>query len=236
MTKDQEVKLIGEIDSIFAQATTAENPITHLEAALNNLKISLSNAFEDIKQTTVPAITNNSITFTPEKRFLYNEKGTITAYTDGSSFNITTTRKYSGYGVLWNIGHPMNLSRPTPVDKLQHSNNAAEICGVMMAIVQAKAVDIHKLCIYTDSKYVMDTVNNNLQRWSQFDFMDDDGLQRPNLDLWKKLHKELANFDLDLRWVKAYNKNTYNTAVDKLAKEGAEKCRLALATTIRQRQ
>ena len=63
----------------------------------------------------------------------------------------------------------MNLSRPTPVDKLQHSNNAAEICGVMMAIVQAKSINLTKLCIYTDSKHVMDTVNNNLQRWNQFD-------------------------------------------------------------------
>ena len=49
-------------------------------------------------------------------------------------------------------------------------------------------------------------------------------------------NKELANFDLDLRLVKAHNKDTYNTAVDKLAKEGAEKCRVALATTICQRQ
>ena len=85
-----------------------------------------------------------------------------------------------------NIGHPMNLSRPTPVDKLQHSNNAAEICGVMMAIIQAKSINLTKLCIYTDSKHVMDTVDNNLQRWNQFDFMDDDRLPRPNLNLLKK--------------------------------------------------
>ena len=62
---------------------------------------------------------------------------------------------------MWNINHPMNLSRPTPVDKLQHSNNAAEISGVIMAIAQAKTMKLTQLCVYTDSKYVKDTTNNN---------------------------------------------------------------------------
>ena len=105
-----------------------------------------------------------------------------------------------------------------------------------MAIAQAKTMKLTQLCVYTDSKYVKDTTNNNLQRWNQFNFLDDDGLPRPNMNLWKKLSNELNNFNLDLRWVKAHNKNQYNEAVDKLAKEGAEKCRISLATTIRQRQ
>ena len=130
----------------------------------------------------------------------------------------------------------MNLSRPTTVDKTMHIINEAELSGLIMAITQAKTIGLTDLCVYTDSKYVMETTNNSLNRWAQFDFLDDDGLPRPNLNLWKKLYKELANFDLDLRWVKAHNKDIYNTAVDKLAKEGAEKCRLALATNIQQRQ
>ena len=125
MVDDQENKLVGEIDTIFIQTQQSDNQIQYLESALNSLKNNLSNSFTDIRETTVPAITNKCISFIPEKRFLYNENGIVTAYTDGSSFNITTTRKYSGYGVLWNINHPTNLSKPTPVDKLQHSNNAA---------------------------------------------------------------------------------------------------------------
>ena len=75
MIDDQETKLIGEIDTIFLQTQQADNPIQHLESALNNLKINLSNSFSDIRETTVAKINTNEITFTPEKRFLYNENG-----------------------------------------------------------------------------------------------------------------------------------------------------------------
>ena len=60
-------------------------------------------------------------------------------------------------------------------------------------------------------------------------------LPRPNLTLWKKLHNVMQNLELELRWVKAHNKNKFNEEVDKLAKEGAEKCRVSIATTARQR-
>ena len=43
------------------------------------------------------------------------------------------------------------------------------------------------------------------------------------------------NAKLELRWVKAHNKNKYNEEVERLAKEGAEKCRVSIATTARQR-
>ena len=129
----------------------------------------------------------------------------------------------------------MNLSRPTPVDKDKHTNNAAEICGLIMVIIQAKTIGLKKLCVYTDSRYVMETTNKSLNRWAQYNFLDNDGLPRPNLTLWKKLHNILQNFELELRWVKAHNKNKYNEEVDKLAKKGAEMCRVAIATTARQR-
>ena len=70
---------------------------------------------------------------------------------------------------------------------------------------------------------------------AQYNFLDNDGLPRPNLTLWKKLHNIMQNFELELRWVKAHNKNKFNKEVDKLAKKGAEMCRVAIATTARQR-
>ena len=80
----------------------------------------------------------------------------------------------------------MNLSRPTPVDKDKHSNNAAEICGLIMVIIQAKTIGLTKLCVYTDSQYVMNTTNNNLKRWAQYNFLDDNCLPRPNLKIMEK--------------------------------------------------
>ena len=235
MLEEWENTIFAEIDTLFYDLNRAQDPKNLLESKMNNLKINISNTFTDIKNTTIPAITNETLTHIPENRYLYNEQGTVTAYTDGSSYNITTSKKYSGYGVLWNIGHPMNLSRPTPVDKDKHTNNAAEICGLIMVIIQAKTIGLKKLCVYTDSRYVMETTNKSLNRWAQYNFLDNDGLPRPNLTLWKKLHNILQNFELELRWVKAHNKNKYNEEVDKLAKKGAEMCRVAIATTARQR-
>ena len=45
----------------------------------------------------------------------------------------------------------------------------------------------------------------------------------------------MQNLKIELRWVKAHNKNKFNEEVDRLAKEGAEKCRVSIATTARQR-
>ena len=110
-----------------------------------------------------------------------------------------------------------------------HSNNAAELSGLIMAITQAKTIGLTDLCIYTDS------TNNCLHRWAQYNFLDEDGLPRPNLTLWKKLNTVCENINLDLRWVKAHNKNKYNNMADELAKQGAEMCRVLVPTTSRQR-
>ena len=83
------------------------------------------------------------------------------------------------------------------MDKTMHSNNAAELSGLIMAITQAKTIGLTDLCVYTDSKYIMETTNNSLNRWAQFDFLNDDGLPRPNSGLWRKLNNVRKNINLD---------------------------------------
>lgn len=51
------------------------------------------------------------------------------------------------------------------------------------------------------------------------------GMAVENIDLWKRLRKEVSNspIRIDIAWVKAHKGNKHNRAADKLAKESASK-------------
>ena len=73
MIEEWENTIFTEIDTLFYDLNRAQDPKTLLESRMNNLKINISNTFTDIKNTTMPAITNETITHNPENRYLYNE-------------------------------------------------------------------------------------------------------------------------------------------------------------------
>ena len=228
--------LIASLDDLAMTMINTDitmNDLNLITDKIDEMKLETSNRLGNLLNITSPAFESGEMQYRPTNLLKLNDQGIVTVYTDGSSYRTTTTKSYSGYGVAWGKNHPLNLAKPTPTK--YHSNNAAEIAGVLMAIIQAKSLNIDKLCIVTDSRYVKGVIDNSLKLWHQYNYIDNDGITRPNATLWERLHNEMNDIQVDMKWVKAHNRNELNELADKLAKQGANDCRVQMATSARQR-
>ncbi|VFV39331.1 ribonuclease h1-like [Lynx pardinus] len=80
----------------------------------------------------------------------------VVVYTDGCCSSNGRRRARAGIGVYWGPGHPLNLGIRLPG---RQTNQRAEIHAACKAIEQAKAQNIKKLVLYTDSMF---TINGKL--------------------------------------------------------------------------
>lgn len=118
----------------------------------------------------------------------------VIVYTDGSClYNNTKTldNRKSGVGVFWgNDDHPLNVSLPHGGTRL--TNNRAEIAAAHAAILIARAFNIERLRLYTDSKNLVNACKYWLPHWQ----MNKWRLKRSdkpvaNRDMWKMLADDM---------------------------------------------
>ncbi|KAB0373182.1 hypothetical protein FD755_014841 [Muntiacus reevesi] len=76
----------------------------------------------------------------------------VVVYTDGCCSSNGRKRARAGIGVYWGPGHPLNVGIRLPG---RQTNQRAEIHAACKAIEQAKAQDITKLVLYTDSMFTI---------------------------------------------------------------------------------
>lgn len=108
------------------------------------------------------------------------------------------------------------------------TNNQMELLacikGIQAAVAHPKRLELNRVCVFTDSQYVSNNVNNAKFVWPANRWFTQAGTPVLNADLWKDLVKEIkkAPCRVDIRWVKGHSrKNPHNKAVDKLAKQSA---------------
>ena len=82
------------------------------------------------------------------------------------------------------------------------TNNRMELMAVIEGLKTLP--DCCEVVVFSDSKYVVDTIN---KRWER----------RKNQDLWVQLDKELDRLSVTLQWIKGHADNAFNNAADKLA-------------------
>jgi len=134
----------------------------------------------------------------------------ITIFTDGASRGNPGP---GGYGVVlkWN-GHRKELAdgfRKT-------TNNRMELLSVIAALESLKRNSI-KVMIYSDSKYVVDSVEKGwVFNWQKTNFK-----KKKNGDLWKKFLEIYPKFDIKFHWIKGHNDHPENERCDELAVEAA---------------
>lgn len=87
------------------------------------------------------------------------------------------------------------------------TNNRMELIAVIEGI---KAVSDEKVCIYTDSQYVIKCAKGEFKR-------------HKNKDLWKTYDEVSKNKIVSFEWVKGHNGDINNEKVDLLAKNEAKK-------------
>ena len=130
----------------------------------------------------------------------------IKIYADGACRGNQFSENIGGYGVV--------LIYQDQYKELKNAfknttNNKMEILSVIEGLKALKVHDI-PVEVYSDSQYVVSTVNLN---WNK----------KANLDLWKELYTYIDKFeDIKFIKVKGHSDNEFNNRADKLANEAMD--------------
>ena len=133
----------------------------------------------------------------------------ITLYTDGAC---SGNPGPGGWGAIlaWN-GHEKELSG----GEMDTTNNRMEMMAViegLNAIKKSSEVEL-----YTDSKYVMDGVNEWLEGWKARGWKTAAKKPVKNQDLWERIDEVVQRHMIRWHWVKGHSGNEMNERVDQLA-------------------
>lgn len=140
---------------------------------------------------------------TPNKRRRFvltsteNDPGDMLhVYTDGACTANGRKAAKAGIGVYWGPNHPMNVSERIPG---RQTNNRAEIQAAVRAMQQAKTIGARNLTIYTDSRFMIDSVTSWLPGWVQRNWVLASGGPVKNKEDFQDLLK--AAEGLSVKWV-----------------------------------
>ena len=130
----------------------------------------------------------------------------ITMYTDGSALGNPGP---GGYGVVLMSGpHRKEISAGYRLT----TNNRMELLAVIVGLEALKA-DGNDVTIYSDSKYVVDSVSKGwLFDWEQKNFKD-----RKNDDLWRRFLAIYRRHRVRFIWIKGHAENPENELCDRMA-------------------
>lgn len=132
--------------------------------------------------------------------------GEITIYTDGAS---SGNPGPGGYGVVLISGkHRLEKS-----EGFRHTtNNRMELMAVIAGL-EALKIQGSKVVIYTDSKYVADSVEKGwVFQWESKSFK-----KKKNPDLWIRFLKAYRKHNVRFVWIKGHSNNIENEICDRLA-------------------
>ncbi len=123
-----------------------------------------------------------------------------------------------GWGVILRYrGTEKELSGGAP----ETTNNRMELTAVIEALKALKReCDV---VLHTDSRYVMDGVQQWLPNWKQNGWRTSNKKSPvKNVDLWQELDSLLQKHNIRWIWVKGHNGHEENERVDKLARDFAK--------------
>lgn len=139
-------------------------------------------------------------------------KNSLHIYTDGASRG---NPGRGGYGIVLIWG---NAKKEIAAGYKLTTNNRMELLAVIVALQNLTKKNI-ALTIYTDSKYVVDSIEKKwLEKWIKTDFAGG----KKNKDLWLKYHALSKDFSIKMQWVKGHATNPYNNRCDELATTAAD--------------
>jgi len=117
-----------------------------------------------------------------------------------------------GWGVLLRYGaREKELSGAEPAT----TNNRMELLAVIQGLEALRRP--MRVCICTDSQYVMKGITEWLAGWKQRGWKTADRQPVKNVDLWQRLEAALAPHQVEWQWVRGHNGHPENERVDQLA-------------------
>lgn len=133
-------------------------------------------------------------------------------YTDGAARGNPGP---GGYGIVLVWG---SIRKELAAGYRHTTNNRMELLAVITALEALSKQGI-LVTVYTDSKYIVDSVQKNwLDNWIKTDFKGG----KKNRDLWIRYHTIAAKFKVNFIWVKGHADNALNNRCDELATAAAD--------------
>lgn len=133
----------------------------------------------------------------------------VVIYTDGACRGNPGP---GGWGVV--LRYQGNLKTLNGFDP-ETTNNRMELTAViegLRALTRSCDIELH-----TDSKYVMQGVNEWLSKWKSNGWKTAAKKPVKNIDLWQQLDDEVARHEIDWNWVKGHSGIEDNEFADQLA-------------------
>ena len=139
----------------------------------------------------------------------------IEIYTDGAC---SGNPGAGGWGVILRCGEvEKELSGGAPTT----TNNRMELTAVIEALKALKKQC--RITLYTDSRYVMDGVNEWMPNWKNNGWRTSNKKSPvKNIELWQQLDTLLNGHEVKWVWVKGHNGHPENERVDALARGQAK--------------
>ena len=105
--------------------------------------------------------------------------------------------------------------------ELNTTNNKMELTASIRALQSLKSNDI-TVDLYTDSKYVIQGINEWIDAWKAKDWKTANKKKVKNIDLWKQLDTLNQKFSVNWYWVKGHSDDPGNDMADRLANEAMD--------------
>ncbi|MCH8277625.1 MAG: ribonuclease HI [Proteobacteria bacterium] len=138
----------------------------------------------------------------------------IEIYTDGACRGNPGP---GGWGVLLIAGkHRKTLHGGAP----ETTNNRMELTAAIEALNKLERPS--RVILHTDSRYVMDGINDWMPNWKKRGWKTAARKPVKNQDLWQALDDAVGRHDIDWRWVKGHTGNPGNETADELANRGID--------------
>ncbi|XP_017061356.1 ribonuclease H1 [Drosophila ficusphila] len=153
-------------------------------------------------------------------QFEIDAEGYVIVYTDGSCIGNGRPGACAGYGVFFGRNHPLNAAKPV---EGRVTNNVGEIQAAIYAIKTALDLGIKKLCISTDSQFLINSITLWVAGWKKRDWKLKNNQPVKNVVDFKELDELLQNNNIAVKWnyVEAHKGIEGNEMADKLARQGS---------------
>jgi ribonuclease HI len=139
---------------------------------------------------------------------------TIEIYTDGACRGNPGP---GGWGVLLISGEQRKTLHG---GETETTNNRMELTAAIEALNALRGSS--RVILHTDSKYVMDGINDWMPNWKKRGWKTAAKKPVKNKDLWQALDAAVGRHDIDWRWVKGHAGNPGNEMADELANRGVD--------------
>lgn len=124
----------------------------------------------------------------------------INIYTDGSCFNNGKSNSTGAIGVFFGMNDSRNIS--LSISDMKITNQRMELLAVIKSL--EKLNEHEKAYIYTDSKYVINSMTNWVRQWENNDWKKSNNKTVENLDLIMDLREKLKSKFVIFKHVKSH--------------------------------